>query len=80
MKEIEFIEISEGEKKILLDVLGYDVDEKGLIISREDNKPHRCPYTKREVFLKNASILPGSTIIIDTSVLSLSEYVSKNLE
>lgn len=80
MKEIEFLEISNEEKKVLLDVLGYDVDEKGLIISREKKVPHICPYTKREVFLDNASILPGSTIIINTSALSLSEYISKNLE
>ena len=31
-------------------------------------------YTKEAVKLENASILPGSTIIIDTNSFSLAEY------
>ena len=81
MKEdIEFLSISDDEKRVLLDILGYDIDETGLIIKRETQQPHICPITNRHVYLKDASILPGSEIVINTSAISLAQYFSKYLE
>lgn len=80
MKEIIFIDITEDEQKLLLDSLGYDVNTEGVIIDRNTNKPHKCPITKKKVYLKNASILPGSLVIINTSPLTLAEYLSRYVE
>jgi hypothetical protein len=79
-RKIEFLSISDDEKKVLLDILGYDIDDSDLIIKRDTQKPHICPITKREVYLKDASILPGSAIVINTSAISLAEYISEYLE
>ena len=75
---IEFVGISDNEKTMILDILGFEVDKEGLIISKKNKKPHICPISKEKVFLKNASILPwNSNIIINTSALTISEYLSE---
>ncbi|KXS46220.1 MAG: hypothetical protein AWU58_739 [Methanohalophilus sp. T328-1] len=72
--EVEFEDIGQEEKEILLNILGYYVDDNGTIFNKETNEEHICPMTKETVSIKNASILPGSTVIINTTELTLSEY------
>ena len=78
--EIKFEEIGIEEKKILLDVLGYEIGEAGIILDKETKKEHICPITGSVVFIENASVLPGSTVVINTSELSLAEYFTKFVE
>ncbi len=72
--EIEFEDIGFEEKELLLDILGYDIGEGGIIFNKETKEQHICPITKEVVTIESASILPGSTIIMNTTELSLSEY------
>jgi len=75
--DVKFVGISEENKRILLDVLGYKVDKEGIILIKKTKKPYICPITQEKIYLKNASILPlNSHIIINTSALSISEYLS----
>jgi hypothetical protein len=78
--DVEFISLDEDEKIILLDVLGYTVDENGIIYDKDTMKEHICPLTNEAVFIENASIMPGSTVVMNTNELSLSEYFSKYIE
>lgn len=78
--DIEFEEIGIEEKKVLLDVLGYEVDDNGIIFDKSTQKEHVCPVTGDPVFVENASILPGSTIVIKTTELSLAEYFTNFVE
>ncbi len=78
--EIKFEQIDLEEKKVLLDILGYGVGEAGIILDNETKKEHICPITGSVVFIENASILPGSTVVINTSELSLAEYFTKFVE
>lgn len=78
--EIKFEEIGIEEKKILLDVLGYEIGEAGIILDKETKKEHICPITESVVFIENASVLPGSSVVINTSELSLAEYFTKFVE
>ncbi|MCX9010146.1 MAG: hypothetical protein OIN66_03385 [Candidatus Methanoperedens sp.] len=78
--EIKFEEIGIEEKKILLDILGYEIGEAGIILDKETKKEHICPITETVVFIENASILPGSTVVINTSELSLAEYFTRFVE
>ncbi len=80
MGDIKFEKIGIEEKKVLLDILGYEVDEDGLILDKKTKKEHKCPITGEVVFIENASVLPGSTVVINTSELSLSEYFTKFVE
>ncbi len=78
--EIKFQDLNIEEKKVLLDILGYDIGEGNLILNKKTKEKHMCPITGDVVFVENASILPGSTVIIKTSELSLSEYFTKYVE
>ncbi len=72
-KEIKTVNLPISEKIILLKALGYDVDKEGYIID-ENKERVSDKYSECEIKIENASILPGSTIIIDTNSYSLSEY------
>ena len=75
----KFLSLSIESKKVLLKALGYEIDNEGFIIN--ENK-HRviCKYSGVEVSFINSSILPGSTIIINTSPYTLSKYLEEYLE
>ncbi len=77
---ITFFDIGDTEKELLLDILNFDVDENGIIIERGTGSPHICPITREKVRFNDASILPGSTVLINTSAISLSEYFSRFLD
>jgi len=77
---MEFIKLSEEAKKVLLDFLGYKVDENGIVLSKDTNQPHICPYTGEPVRFDAASIMPGSTVVFNTSILTLAEYFSEHIE
>ena len=75
----KIINLTDEQKKVLLDAIGYGTDEEGYVIEFKSsdgvqNKRVVDRYTGEAVKLKNASILPGSTIIIDTNSFSLAEY------
>jgi ABC-type taurine transport system ATPase subunit len=74
-----FLKLNDIQKLTLLKLLDYNVDNNKFIID-SDGKKVICPYSKRPVKFENASILPGSTIIINTSLITMSEYVSDYLE
>lgn len=78
--EIKFQNLNIEEKKVLLDILGYDVGEGNIVLDKKTKEKHICPITGDVVFVENASILPGSTVIINTSELSLSEYFTNYAE
>lgn len=79
LEKIKFLNSNESRKKMLLDFLGYFVDEEGYVVNKSDQKIVICEYTKEKVLFKNASILPGSTKIINTSPYTLSSYISDYL-
>lgn len=78
--EITFEKLNLDEMHTFLDIIGYETDEDGVIIDKETKEEYISPVTEQTVFIENASVLPGSTIIVDTSELSLSEYFTKYLE
>ena len=79
-EDIEFLDLKPEEKKLLLESLGFTIDEGGYVYDGLLQERSICPYTKKEILFDNASILPGSTLIINTSALTLSEYITDKLE
>lgn len=75
----EFISLSAEQKLILLQALDYNIDSNGFVVDKT-NKKVKCKYSNKPVLFNDASILPGSTIIINTSLITLSEYISDYLE
>ena len=72
--------MKEEQKKILLKALGYGINEHGFIIEENTKKIVWCRYTNKPVKFDQASILPGSTIIINTTPIALSSYIEEFLE
>lgn len=78
--EISFIEMNNEERKLLLDILDYKIDKEGFVVDNRTKQHHICPMSNTKVHINDSSILPGSTIIINTSALTLSEYFSRYLD
>lgn len=78
-EQIDFQSLSDSQKTLLLELLDFGVDSQGFITDSSSNRVV-CRYTHEFVSLKTASILPGSTIIINTSAYTLSSYMSEFLE
>ncbi|MFH1181709.1 MAG: hypothetical protein V1702_02005 [Candidatus Woesearchaeota archaeon] len=76
----EFLNLKSNEKEILLKALGYGRNEHGFVINDLTKRIVWCRYTNEPVRFEEASILPGSTIIIKTTPLSLSGYIEEFLE
>ncbi|MBU0471716.1 MAG: hypothetical protein KKF65_03765 [Nanoarchaeota archaeon] len=69
----ETIILSKEDKKILLETLGYAIDEGGFILSADKDRAI-CPFTNSPIKLEDASIMPGSLIVMNTTPVTLSEY------
>lgn len=81
-KGIEFVQLldlTDAEKKILLDIHGYGVNDEGMVIDLKTKKPVICPYSRKEVKFSNASIVPGSAaIVMNTDVGTISAYLAEH--
>ncbi|MFC2163221.1 hypothetical protein ACFLRF_06020 [Candidatus Altiarchaeota archaeon] len=75
IEEVRLLDLSEKEKEIYLDILGYQVDSDGFITKNGDVVT--CPYTDEKVEFKKASILPGSTVIMNTNTMTLAHYLAE---
>jgi len=73
-----FISLTDDEKKILLYSLGFSIGREGFIYN--NNQRVHCYYTKEPVRFHEASVLPGSTIIVKTSPINISKYIDEFLE
>jgi hypothetical protein len=75
-----FIRLDDDPKKLLLEALGFGIDSEGFVIKSETGIRERCRYTGKQILFKDASVLPGSTVIINTSLITLSQYILDYLE
>ena len=48
-KDVNFVYVDDKQKKIILDILGYAVNEKGFLINKKTKKEHICPITNTKV-------------------------------
>ena len=76
---MELLRLNDQQRIVLLDFLGYAVKD-GIVVSKGTEKPHICPYTEEPVRFKDVSVMPGSTIIFNTTALSLAQYFSEHPE
>jgi len=77
-KEVNFVEISEADKRIILYVLDYKIKE-GIVCDKNQN-PIVDKYGNT-VTLKNVAIVPNPDgdghILIEYDILTASEYLSE---
>lgn len=75
----KFINLPSNARRVLLKALGYEV-KRGYIIHSDTKERIICKYSKKPILFENASIMPGSTIIINSDPLSISQYIGEYLE
>jgi len=76
-KEVKgFLKISNEEKEVLLEILGFEIKDDKFLYSKKTGAPHICPYTNEKVSYANATFVPGSLIVINGDPISLSTYLS----
>ncbi|MBU3958059.1 MAG: hypothetical protein KKB25_03210 [Nanoarchaeota archaeon] len=79
MEQIIFEELTAEQKKMLIEGLCLKIDQDGFVRDKDGNLKI-CPFTNRKVHFEDASIMPGSTIVMNTSSLSLSEYITQYID
>ena len=72
--ENEIIKLSKEEFIVVLEALGYFVNKNGIIIDK-NGKEQICEFTEEEVNINKISIMPGSIKIMNTTPVSISEYL-----
>lgn len=72
---MNFEQLGIEEKKLLLRAYNYDVDEEGIIVDRLLNERVFSIDTQRVVTLENASLIPGSLKVVDTTPLTISKLL-----
>ena len=77
---MEFEELSDEEKKLLLNAFSYDVDDEGFIIDKALNERLFSNDTKRFISFDNAGLVPGSLKIIDTTPLTISKFLREKID
>ncbi len=79
-EKFEFVDISDTEKEAILNELGYEISEEKIILNGETKKPHICPLSGEKIYLSEAAILPGSTLVIKATPATIAEYISQYIE
>jgi len=80
MKDFQFQELTDEEKKILLSAFNYNVDEDGNIIDSTLNEKVISKTSKNPINIKNVALLGGSLIVTDSDPLTLSRYLRERIE
>ncbi|MBL7148317.1 MAG: hypothetical protein ISS82_05820 [Nanoarchaeota archaeon] len=71
--EKDIISLKKEEMEILINALGYHLDEEGIVLDTKKEKVI-CPFTKKEINICNISVMPGSLVLMNTNPVTLSEY------
>ena len=66
-------------KLALLKGLGYDVDKDGFVINSK-GKRVIDKYSDKQIRIDNLAVFPGSTILMDDNLLSITSYIEEHEE
>ncbi|MEK6959590.1 MAG: hypothetical protein AABX47_00315 [Nanoarchaeota archaeon] len=80
MGKMQFDEISDGAKKVLLAAYGFSVDDEGHIIDYLLQEKLFSRVTGEPLTLKTAALLPGSLKVLDADPVSISRYLREEIE
>lgn len=71
---MEYLQITEDNAKIILELFNKDTDKDGFIVDKKTGKKIKCPYSKKPVHYKDFSILPGSAIFVNNTAYCFAQY------
>ncbi|MDV3244955.1 MAG: hypothetical protein LYZ66_07290 [Nitrososphaerales archaeon] len=79
---MELISLKEAPREFkvaLLKGLGYGVDKEGFVVDSQ-GKRVTDKYSDKQVRIENMAIFPGSTILMDDNLLSITSYIEEHEE
>jgi hypothetical protein len=79
-QDIQFEELGEQEKILLLRAFDYDVDEAGYILDSNGKRMKSEDAPSEFLHIKTAALIPGSLEVVDGSPVSLSKFIREKME
>lgn len=73
-KPISLLKSDVETREKVLDKLGYSVNDEGYVLYKRSGENLFCRYSEEPVHIDTAAILPGSIIIINANILTMSQY------
>jgi len=77
--DLELVSLKDAPREFrvaLLKELGYGVDREGFVID-DKGKKVVDKYSDKQVRIDNMAVFPGSTVIMDDNLLSISSYIEE---
>ncbi len=71
---ISLLQTSVETRLKVLKKLGFTIDNEGYVIDSKTQEILKCVYGDDSVHIESAAILPGSTLIINANLLTMSQY------
>ena len=78
--ETVLVQLDNEEREEVLKRLGYFLDENGFVKNEKTKKDVVCKYSGGKVHINTAAILPGSTLIINATPLTMAQYFIDQME
>ena len=73
MENITLLQIDNNQRSRILEKLGYGIDSEGFVLDK-NNKRVICKYSEKDIHISYAAILPGSTILINATPITMAQY------
>jgi len=74
MAEKRLVQLNNEDRLEVLKKLGYVLNDQGFVIDVDTKEEVMCKYSKQKVHINFAAILPGSTLIINATPLTMAQY------
>ena len=74
MPDKKLFQLNNAERHQVLKKLGYELDDNGFVIEQDTKKEVICRYNGKKVHINLAAILPGSTLVINATPLTMAKY------
>lgn len=73
MENITLLQLNNNQRSEVLEKLGFKIDTEGYVLDKNKKKV-MCKYSNKEVHISSAAILPGSTIVINATPITMAQY------
>lgn len=72
---MEYIQINESNRDVILELFNKSVDKEGFIIEKATGVRLTCPYSGKCIKINDFSILPGSATFVNNKSYCFAEHL-----
>jgi len=77
VKNIEYIQINDSNKDVILELFGKSLDADGFIIETKNKIRLICPHSNKYIRGNDFSILPNSATFVNNKPYCFAEHIVK---